>query len=91
MFVTSNSEDSEVTEFPEATFCYFKQSTETHLLSPFLAMVLDLTTDTHLAVAQLPAITAELLQTDNDENWVLANDGAVNKLLSMGLIQTVSV
>ena len=87
--VTSDSKLFEVTNYDEATFCYFKASTETHLLSPFLGLVLDLCTNYPISTSSLAEKTSIMLKTSNDGNWYQTNEKAVNSLMVMGLIQSI--
>lgn len=83
----ADSQQFELTEFDDISFCYFAPSAETHLLDPFLSLVLDICAKTPITSSELSNKTAQLLDVELTDNWSKSNDIAIKKLTSMQIIQ----
>lgn len=83
----ADSQQFELTEFDDISFCFFVPSAETHLLDPFLSLVLDICAKSPVTSSGLSKKTADLLDVDLDESWCEKNDRALKKLISMRIIQ----
>lgn len=85
-----NPEHFEVAEFDNAVFCFFEPSTETHIIDPFLAQIVEMCAETPLDIKQLSAKTSELLQTEMNQDWLETNQQALDKLVAINIVQTHS-
>lgn len=83
---SANPQDFDLSEFDSVVFCFHAPSTETHIIDPFLAQVLEICSESPLDINQLSSKTSRLLDTEMGPAWIQTNLNAVNKLVAIKVI-----
>ena len=83
---TVDSNQIEIIEFDEASFCFHKSSAETHLISPFFALVLDVCSNSPVDAVGLAQKTASILRCEADEAWLNTNQEALHRLHLLDIV-----
>jgi len=84
----ADSSQFELADFEEVVYCYFDPSSDTHLLQPFQALVLEFCANQTLTLSELSNSTAEFLDVAPDAEWMNKNRMAIEKMIKMSLIET---